>query len=102
MARGLSLQAEGFAGAVLADIDWSQPWFAPWRELGEPIATQALQKQNVAEALNQYTHTAKREASQVKFVPQSALPENQAYEDFIFKTAQVPTRDGLHDFFNGL
>jgi hypothetical protein len=38
----------------------------------------------------------------VKFVPQSALPENQAYEEFIFKTAQVPTRDGLHDFFNGL
>jgi hypothetical protein len=38
----------------------------------------------------------------VTFVPQSALPEGQAYEDFIFKTAQVPTRDGLHDFFNGL
>jgi hypothetical protein len=102
LARGLSLQAQGFEGAVLADIDWSQPWFAPWRELGEPIATQALQKQNVAEALNHYTHTAKRDANAVKFVPQSALPENQAYEDFIFKTAQVPTRDGLHDFFNGL
>jgi hypothetical protein len=102
LARGLSLQAEGFAGAVLADIDWSQPWFAPWRKLGEPTAQQALQQQSVAEALNQYTHTAKRGASQVKFVPQSALPENQAYEDFIFKTAQVPTRDGLHDFFNGL
>jgi hypothetical protein len=42
------------------------------------------------------------EAKEVKFVPQSALPEGQAYEDFIFKTAQIPTRDGLHDFFNGL
>jgi len=42
------------------------------------------------------------DANEVKFVPQSALPEGQAYEDFIFKTAQVPTRDGLHDFFNGL
>ena len=42
------------------------------------------------------------DAKEVKFVPQSALPDNQAYEDFIFKTAQVPTRDGLHDFFNGL
>ncbi len=127
MARGLSLQTEGFAGAVLADIDWSQPWFTPWRDLGEPIAMQALQQHNVAQALNKITHAAKRErgtgsgdlaseasmstnsaplalgvVKEVKFVPQAALPENQAYEDFIFKTAQVPTRDGLHDFFNGL
>jgi len=94
LARGLSPKAEGFAGAVLADIDWFQPWFAPWRELGEPTAHLALQQQNVAVALNV--------ANNVKFVPQSALPEGQAYEDFIFKTAQVPTRDGLHDFFNGL
>ena len=127
MARGLSPTTEGFAGAVLADIDWSQPWFAPWRELGEPTARQALQQQSVAEALNAITYAAKREtsagsgdiaskasvsttraglalgdANEVKFVPQSALPEGQAYEDFIFKTAQVPTRDGSHDFFNGL
>ena len=143
MARGLNPKIEGFAGAVLADIDWSQPWFSPWRELGEPTARQALQQQSVAKALNAITYAAKREASagsgdiasaasvnttraglalgdakaqkqertattkneqlqEVKFVPQSALPEGQAYEDFIFKTAQVPTRDGLHDFFNGL
>jgi hypothetical protein len=94
LARGLSSDTEGFAGAVLADIDWSQPWFAPWRELGEPKAKQALQQQSVADALGV--------VNDVKFVPQSALPEAQAYEDFIFKTAQVPTRDGLHDFFNGL
>ncbi len=91
-----------FGGAVLADIDWSQPWFTPWRDLGEPTARQALQLQNVAEALNANTYAAKRDANEVTFVPQSALPEGQAYEDFIFKTAQVPTRDGLHDFFNGL
>jgi hypothetical protein len=138
LARGLSPNTEGFAGAVLAEIDWSQPWFAPWRELGEPTAHLALKQQSVAEALNALqtklqlgtgvAHAAaKREASagsgdiasaasvnttraglvlgdanDVKFVPQSALPEGQAYEDFIFKTAQVPTRDGLHDFFNGL
>ena len=127
MARGLSPKTEGFAGTVLAEIDWSQPWFAPWRKLGETTAHQALQQQSVAEALNAISYAAKREASagsgdiasaasvnttsvglalgdvsEVKFVPQSALPEGQAYEDFIFKTAQVPTRDGLHDFFNGL
>jgi hypothetical protein len=46
--------------------------------------------------------TSNEQLKEVRFVPQSALPEGQAYEDFIFKTAQVPTRDGLHDFFNGL
>jgi hypothetical protein len=91
-----------FGGAVLADIDWSQPWFTPWREFGEPTARQALQQQSVAKALNANTYVAKRDADDVKFVPQSSLPEGQAYEDFIFKTAQVPTRDGLHDFFNGI
>jgi hypothetical protein len=104
-----------FGGDVLASIDWSQPWFALWRELGEPTAHRALQQENVAEALNAThvitqqrsaavaNHSAPQcEANDVTFVPQSALPEGQAYEDFIFKTAQVPTRDGLHDFFNGL
>ena len=38
----------------------------------------------------------------VTFVPQTALPEAQAYEAFIFETKTVPTRDNLHDFFNGL
>jgi hypothetical protein len=127
LARGLSPKTDGFSGAVLAEIDWSQPWFAPWRELGESTAQLALQQRSVAEALNAINHAVKREAgagsgdiasaasvnttraglalgdaNEVKFVPQSALPEGQAYEDFIFKTAQVPTRDGLHDFFNGL
>jgi hypothetical protein len=38
----------------------------------------------------------------VRFVPQQALPEGAAYESFIFERGQVPTREGLHDFFNGL
>ena len=38
----------------------------------------------------------------VRFVPHSELPDAVAYEQHIFETACVPTRDGLHDFFNGL
>lgn len=38
----------------------------------------------------------------MRFVPQQALPEGEAYERFIFNTGQCPTRDNLHDFFNGL
>ena len=35
-------------------------------------------------------------------MPQSALPEAEAYEAFIHRTGQVPTRDNLHDLFNAL
>ncbi len=38
----------------------------------------------------------------VRFVPQAALPEGEAYEAFVFRNCEVPTRNGLHDFFNGL
>ena len=38
----------------------------------------------------------------VKFVPQIELPADMAYEAFIFSHQRVPTRDNLHDFFNGL
>ncbi|MFN7154431.1 MAG: DUF3025 domain-containing protein [Acidovorax sp.] len=38
----------------------------------------------------------------MRFVMQHELPQGTAYEQFIFDTRQVPTRDNLHDFFNGL
>ena len=38
----------------------------------------------------------------VRFVAQSELPEATAYEQHIFDTGCVPTREGLHDFFNAL
>ena len=41
-------------------------------------------------------------AAPVRFVPASDAPPHEAYEAFIARTALVPTRDNLHDFFNGL
>ena len=38
----------------------------------------------------------------VEFVPQSELPNDIAYEAFIFSFKCIPTRNNLHDFFNGL
>lgn len=38
----------------------------------------------------------------MRFVPHEALPPGEAYEAHIFRTGDVPTRDNLHDFFNGL
>ena len=78
------------------DIDWDAPWLADWRALGEPIARQVAAGLPQPVALN----TAGR--APLRFVPQADLPEGRAYEDFIFAKGQVPTREGLHDFFNAL
>lgn len=77
-------------------IDWAAPWLQPWQARGEPLAA-ALQAPGVP------VHAALSAApAPVRFVPQSDLPEGQAYEQFIWDTRCVPTRDNLHDFFNGL
>lgn len=78
------------------ELDWRQPWYAPWRPWGEPAAASVSLGAGVAQALNASGPMP------VRFVPAAALPAGQAYERFIFDTAQVPTREGLHDFFNGL
>jgi hypothetical protein len=87
----------------LEDIDWRAPWLAHVAAIGEPLANQVNAGVAVAKVLNAYLaqHTSTQNAA-LEFVPQSHLPEGQAYEAFIWHTGQVPTRDGLHDFFNGL
>lgn len=81
----------------LSRIDWSAPWLLPWRNTGERIAQAVSQGASVAEACN-----AARSMCPVQFVPQDQLPEGMPYEQYIFKHGAVPTRDGLHDFFNAL
>lgn len=77
-------------------IDWAAPWLAPYRAVGEPLAQQVSAGRSCCEALNA------PDTAPVRFVPQAELPEGMAYEQFIFDTRCVPTREGLHDFFNGL
>ncbi|MCW5649838.1 MAG: DUF3025 domain-containing protein [Ramlibacter sp.] len=38
----------------------------------------------------------------VRFVAQEALPPGVPYERYIFDSGKCPTREGYHDFFNGL
>lgn len=95
MEAGLSLQQA--ADTHFAHIDWSQPWLQPLRQAGEPVAQQVMRGEAVASALN-----AIAVPSPVRFVPQSDLPTGEPYERHIFQTGTVPTRDNLHDFFNGL
>jgi hypothetical protein len=83
----------------LEAIDWAAPWLAPLRPQGQALAAlaDAGGEGVCAQALNSAVP-----AAPVRFVPQSSLPPGEAYEAFIYRTGQVPTRDGLHDFFNGL
>lgn len=82
--------------AVALPVDWNRPWLSPWREPGERVAQAITAGMLFPEALNL------QQVAPMRFVPQSALPEGVAYEQFIFDTGTVPTRDNLHDFFNGL
>lgn len=79
-------------------IDWTAPWLAPWQARGQTIADRVVRGDSCAQALN--THG--KAESPVRFVAQEALPAAEAYEAYIYRTLQVPTREGLHDFFNGL
>lgn len=84
----------------LEAIDWAAPWLEPWRARGEPLAQSIAANGSCASALNAVGENLAH--CPVRFVAQDALATGQAYEAFIFHTRQVPTRDGLHDFFNGL
>jgi len=77
-------------------IDWNAPWLLPMRVIGEELAEHVVAGSSVAASLNAVPRAP------VHFVPQAELPAGTAYEQYIFDTGRVPTRDGLHDFFNGL
>ncbi len=84
------------APASVLQIDWDRPWLDPWRQPGQPVAQAVAAGAALHEALN------REPAAPVRFVPQGALPPGEAYERYIFNSGQCPTREGLHDFFNGL
>ncbi|MDT9000251.1 DUF3025 domain-containing protein [Paucibacter sp. APW11] len=97
MADGLTLDG----GA----IDWSRPWFQPYRQRGEALLACIAHGCTVAEALNDALATApivREDGRALRFVEQRCLPDGQAYEAFIHAEAAVPTRHNWHDFFNGL
>lgn len=80
----------------LSAIDWAQPWLAPYRIQGQAVATHGV-RISIAHALQSAS-----KASTPGFVAHDVLPSGRAYEAHIFDTGTVPTRDNLHDFFNGL
>ena len=84
---------------LVAAIDWTAPWLAPYLPVGQDMAAQVAAGVSSADALNA---ALAPQSSPVCFVPQSDLPPGMAYESYIFNSNCCPTREGLHDFFNGL
>ncbi len=68
----------------------------------KPLPSSPTARSYIAHLLNAASTLTGCKPAPVQFVPQTDLPEVEAYEAYIFRTAKVPTRDGLHDFFNGL
>lgn len=82
-------------------IDWGRPWLSWLREVGEPLAARNDWIAAASELADRCGLVNLR-AQPVVFVPQQDLPPDTPYEAHIASTAQVPTRDNLHDFFNAL
>lgn len=78
--------------------DWRQPWFNRVADAGRLTLQDCVAGNDLANALSRQLPADER----LRFVPQSDLPPGTAYEQHIFTTRRVPTRDNLHDFFNGL
>jgi hypothetical protein len=104
MASDAAGQAEAVSSSPLADINWSAPWLSPWQELGQSVAqrVQAGQAQPIALNIAALARWPTPQETPMYFVPQAALPQGMAYESYIFESKKCPTREGLHDFFNGL
>ena len=81
------------------EIGWAAPWFDDWRARGTALDQAWRDGALLPDVLSA---ASSAQGLHTTFVPQTALPDGVAYEQFIFERRQVPTRDNLHDFFNGL
>lgn len=87
---------------MFSDIDWQRPWYDSVRDAAGGIALDAASMIPSFNAQAAARELCNHQGLPLQFVPQSALPEGVAYEEFIGATGNVPTRDNLHDFFNAL
>lgn len=89
---------------MFAAIDWSRPWYDAVRAAALLVMPGlANGSGDVAGALNAHAATLTNQRGMaLSFVAQAALPAGTAYEEFIDASGCVPTRENLHDLFNGL
>jgi len=81
---------------ITEDILNRYPWFSPWQKTGSALLNAWQQQPDALHACLAEKQTG------FHAVPQNALPDGEAYEAFIYRTHTVPTRNNVHDFFNGL
>ncbi|MES2832876.1 MAG: DUF3025 domain-containing protein [Pseudomonadota bacterium] len=90
-------------------LEWQRPWLTPLEPILRTCLTGSLTQGVVRHdwrdrfnAMATEQGLSNHRGAPLHFVQQSALPPQVAYEAFISTTGGVPTRDNLHDFFNGL
>lgn len=81
-------------------------WQALWNQ-HLPIPCRLLSLNQLYQQLNNIKNTSllssqfiNANSQPIEFIPQSQLPDGTAYEEHIFSTGKIPTRDNLHDYFN--
>jgi hypothetical protein len=84
----------------LALADLRRPWLMPYAGMLQAGRRSLQAGASAAEALR--TLSPAPVDGIPRFVAASAFPPGEAYEGFVARTGTVPTRDNLHDFFNGL
>jgi hypothetical protein len=90
---------------MLPPVDWARPWYDAVRPAADATHVAGNPTADVIGTFNARAAVlglANHAGLPVRFVPQAALPEGTAYEEHIGASGCVPTRDNLHDFFNGL
>ena len=94
-----SINAEGSSNAEGSDKD--KPKNQP--DGIAKVLNEALnqQSEHLQSQLPTTKPTQDKQAHTLNFVSQNALPEGEAYESFIGTTGHIPTRNNLHDLFNG-
>jgi hypothetical protein len=91
---------------MFEEIDWTRPWYATVRPAFDSLEHGV--HAGGGDFIAAFNANAARLGLQnhrglpLRFVPQAELPPGSAYEEFIGATGCVPTRENLHDFFNGL
>ena len=84
------------------------PWLQPLSALGAQVESAWRAGMTLPDALNRAAMdgmgglAATGAGAGMRFVPQAVLARGMPYEGFIYGTGTVPTRENLHDFFNGL
>lgn len=87
---------------MFAEIDWARRWYDSVRPAFERLDVGALGLAGALNAGAEALALVNQRGQPIRFVAQAELPEGRAYEEFIGATGCVPTRENLHDFFNGL